>query len=109
MTEESRSFTLVDDSGDERTAELVTRDDWETMNDPCPECGEQEFVHYQTGGGRFGEFGGVIIERSDYGHATRALLTRCRECGAVLFKHPAFDLLFETEDTGDGAAAITPE
>ncbi len=35
--------------------------------------------------------------RTDYWSAERTLLTKCKSCNEELFKHPAFDLLFDPD------------
>jgi len=37
--------------------------------------------------------------RSDFWDAEQSLFTRCRECREILYKHPAFDLLFPSDDS----------
>lgn len=76
----------------------VIRADWEGLSEPCPECGTQEFDHFEVVGGHYGAFGAAVIERTDFWDAKRPLFTKCRGCGEALYKHPAFDLLFGSED-----------
>ena len=37
--------------------------------------------------------------RSDFWDADRSLFTQCRECREILYKHPAFNLLFPLDDS----------
>ena len=73
------------------------RDDWQGLTDPCPECGSCEFSHYRVTGGHYGKQGSSVIMRTDYWSAERTLFTQCKSCNEVLFKHPAFDLLFDPD------------
>lgn len=72
----------------------LDRDEWDGLNDACPDCGGREFEHLSTAGGRYGVQEGTVVLRSELWDADRPLFTRCRECGEVLYKHPAFDLVF---------------
>ncbi|GAA0291096.1 hypothetical protein GCM10009066_02010 [Halarchaeum salinum] len=86
---------FIDTSGDEHEITCVERDDWSSLSDPCPECGGQEFNHISTSGGHYSSRDEAVVLRSDFWDAEKAQFTRCRDCRAVLYKHSAFDLLFE--------------
>ena len=92
VVSEDRSFTIAG----------VETDEWEGMSDPCPTCGGRGFEHVSAGGGYYGVRDGTVVLRSDCWDADRALRTRCRVCGTMLHKHPAFDLLFDL-DAMEGA------
>lgn len=79
----------------------VKRDDWNGLADPCPECGHTEFNHFKSAGGHYGPYQGAVVERTDFWDANRSLYTRCRECGEILYKHPAFDLLYPVDGEDD--------
>lgn len=79
----------------------IDREGWDGINDSCPDCGGCEFDHFTATGGHFGRRGTAVIERTDYWDAKCQLFTRCRDCDEVLYKHPAFDLLFEYGDNDD--------
>ena len=83
--------------GDDRSFTItgVDSDEWEGMRDPCPTCGSRGFEHVSARGGYYGVRDGIVVLRSDVWDADRAIRTRCRACGTVLHKHPAFDLLFD--------------
>ena len=89
------SIQVTREDGTTKEIVGVDRDDWDGLSDPCPVCGSCEFDHFATTGGHFGRQGTAVIERTDYWDAKRQLFTRCRGCDEVLYKHPAFDLLFE--------------
>jgi formate dehydrogenase maturation protein FdhE len=94
--------------GDDRSFTItgVERGEWEGMDDACPACGGREFDHVATAGGHYGVRDGTAVLRSDFWDADRAVRTRCRDCGTVLHKHPAFDLLFGPD--ADGGAGFDP-
>jgi len=69
------------------------------MNDPCPECGGLEFNHFSVSGGHYGARDSAVVMRSDFWDADQSLFTRCRECREILYKHPAFDLLFSSNNS----------
>jgi len=77
--------------------EAVRRDDWEGLDDTCPECGSTEFEHVQFEGGRYGRSDDAVILRTDYWDRKGSLYTVCKECDKVLYKHPAYDLLRELQ------------
>lgn len=98
-------------TGPETTAEaeLVVREDWDGMNESCPECGGTEFDHFHMEGGDYGQTtNGAVILRTDYGASKQTLLTVCKPCGAVLHKHPAADLLINWKDVTNLDALIRP-
>ncbi|MDL0118288.1 hypothetical protein PNQ29_08390 [Halobacterium salinarum] len=94
---------IIDENGDERELTGIEREDWTGMSDPCPECGGQEFNHISTSGGRYGRRDGAVVMRSDFWGVEKPLFTRCRDCRETLYKHPAFDLLFEINGDHDSA------
>lgn len=95
---------VIHDSGVEHRIEGIARDDWHGLGDPCPECGHREFDHFQTSGGHYGPYQSTVIERTDFWDANQPLFTRCRGCKEILYKHPAFDLLYPID--GDDEAVI---
>lgn len=78
----------------------IERDDWDSLRDPCPDCGAREFEHVSTSGGRYGVREESVVLRSDLWDAERSLFARCRACGTVLYKHPAFALRFGPDADG---------
>jgi len=92
------SMQVIGDDGTEHELSGVKRDDWGGMDDPCPECGGEEFNHISTSGGHYGPRETAVVMRSDFWDAEQPLFTRCRDCRTVLYKHPAFDLLFDSSD-----------
>jgi hypothetical protein len=99
-------FIITDESGEERRIAAIRHPEWERMDEPCPECGEHEFRHFSSDGGQYGAHGGTVILRSDYWDTNRELFTQCLGCDAVLYKHPAYDLLYQREDSGDSIVSI---
>ncbi|WP_336022423.1 hypothetical protein [Halobellus salinisoli] len=97
VTADGQSFTITD----------VEREDWTDMRDPCPACGGRAFDHVSTSGGRYESGETAVVRRADRWTAERSLFTGCRRCGAVLDKHPAFDLLFDRG--GDDEGGATPD
>ncbi|WP_144050369.1 hypothetical protein [Halorubrum persicum] len=93
------SIRVIDQDGTEQIITGIKRDDWENMNDPCPECGDVEFNHFSVSGGHYGSRDSAVVMRSDFWDADQSLFTSCRECREILYKHPAFDLLFSSEDS----------
>lgn len=98
---------VIDDDGAEYRIEGITRDDWDGLIDPCPECGQQEFNHFKASGGHYGTYQDTVIERADFWDGTQPLFTRCRSCKETLYKHPAFELLYPVD--GDDDAVIRLE
>ncbi|WP_139231265.1 hypothetical protein [Halostagnicola kamekurae] len=94
----SRSLRVIDEDGIEQEINGIKRDDWKNLNDPCPNCGGCEFNHLSTSGGHYGKRDTAIVMRSDFWNVDQPLFTRCRDCREILYKHPAFDLLFEADD-----------
>jgi len=93
------SIQIIDGDGNEQTIFGVKREDWDDMNDPCPECGGIKFNHFSVSGGHYGTCGSAVVMRSDFWDADQSLFTRCHECCEILYKHPAFDLIFSSNDT----------
>lgn len=92
-TNSASTYTLERPDGTTKTLEEITRDDWDGVDDPCPECAASEFNHYHTNGSHLGLQQDVVIRRSDFEAATVALATRCRACRTILHKHPLVDTL----------------
>jgi Zn finger protein HypA/HybF involved in hydrogenase expression len=92
---------IIHDDGTEHNIEGIMRADWDSLTDPCPKCGGQEFDYFQVSGGHYGSHQGTIIERKDFWDANQPLFTRCRDCDEILYKHPAFDLLYSVEGNDD--------
>lgn len=101
-----REFILIDESGEEQHITAIQHPEWEGMEEPCPECGEQEFRHFSSEGGRYGSHRGTVILRSDYWDTNRELLTQCLECDEVLYKHPAYDLLYQADSRDDPLSSV---
>lgn len=89
----ARTYRLEYPDGTEEMLEEIERDDWESLRDPCPECGGTEFVQYSARGGQKGVHDGAVILRTDYEGATTPLLTECLSCRETLHKHPLVDML----------------
>lgn len=100
----SLRICVIREDGTEHSIEGITRSDWHGLGDPCPECNHQEFDHFNATGGHYGPYQGAVIERTDFWDANQPLFTRCRGCDEILYKHPAFDLLYPLE--GDEDAVI---
>ena len=94
-----QQIRVIRENGVESRIERIDRDDWDGVDDPCPNCGTREFNHYTASGGHFGQQGTNIVERTDFWNSERKLFTQCRHCDEVLYKHPAFDLLFEPAES----------
>ncbi|MFD1600463.1 hypothetical protein [Halobellus rarus] len=92
------SIRVIDENGNEQTISGVKRENWENMTDSCPECGGREFNHFSTSGGHYGTNDSAVVLRSDFWDAERPLFTRCRDCREILYKHPAFDLLVNSDE-----------
>ena len=88
-------------TGETTHIEGSKREDWGGLMDPCPVCGDHEFDHFRVSGGHYGKEGNDIVERTDYWSAKQVLFTQCKSCDEVLFKHPAFDLLFDPENDNE--------
>lgn len=67
------------------------------MGDPCPECWGMEFDHVRYEGGHYGQHQGTVVERADYWDQQGSLYTACKDCGEVLYKSPAYDVLEAVE------------
>ena len=80
--------------------ELLERDDWSDLSDPCPECTGTEFDHIQYDGGRYTHFDNTVIQQMDYWDQHGGLYTACRTCDEILHKSPAYDIL-EAVRTGE--------
>jgi len=89
----ARTYRLEHPNGTAETLEEIDRDDWDSLHEPCPDCGGTEFVQYSAQGGQKGLHSGAVILRADYEGATTPLLTECLSCGETLHKHPLVDTL----------------
>jgi hypothetical protein len=88
-----REYELTTQSGTTILGEYILREDWDSMSDPCPICGGGDFSHVQYRGGHYSQSQGTIVERNDYWYQQGGLYTSCKNCGEILFKSPAFDIL----------------
>ena len=96
-----RSWSLQG-SGVDSEVELLQRTDWDGLEDPCPECGHTEFDHVHTSGGHYGQGpDGTPVCRADFNNLRLTLLTTCKNCDEVLFKHPSADLLLDWTGTNE--------
>jgi hypothetical protein len=93
-----RTVTVVDEHGEQWTITEIRRRDWDGVDGACPRCDGVRYRHFVARGGRVSSRDGVLEQRSDYWDAKRPLATRCLSCDRLLYKHPAFDLLFAGED-----------
>jgi len=93
MNPSGEQYELTLPDGDVLTIEGICRDGWEGMNEPCPNCGSTEFEHIEFEGGAYGQSEDAVILRTDYWNQKGSLYTECRECGFVLYKHPAYDVI----------------
>lgn len=87
-------FRVVDESGSREVVRGVRRDDWGGLGADCPRCGATEYRHFIASGGRYGMRDGAVVRRAEYWDSGRRLFTECLDCELVLYKHPAFDLLY---------------
>lgn len=97
-----REFRVVDEDGSEAALRGVRREEWDGLGSECPRCGATEYRHFTVSGGRYETRNGAVVRRSEYWDSERRLYTECLGCGAALFKHPAFDLLYGCGDDEDG-------
>lgn len=77
--------------------EQVERSDWDGLTDSCPECHGTEFDHVRYEGGHYGQYQETVIQRTDYWDQQGSLYTACKDCGEVLYKSPAYDILEASE------------
>ena len=94
-----KTLVVTDSDGNEREITEKHHPDWEQLGDPCPECGATEYRHFSADGGRYGLQQEIVILRGDYWGTIRPLMTQCRSCKEVLRQHPAFDLLYDSNNT----------
>ena len=87
----AETYTLTYPDGRTATLTGIDHDDWNSLNEPCPNCNGTEFDHYRTQGEQLGHRNETPITRTDYEAAIVPLATRCRTCKTVLFKHPLVD------------------
>ena len=80
--------------------EVIIREDWVGMSDPCPECSGTEFDYVRYEGGHYGHYEGTVIKRTDYWYQKGSIYTVCKDCDEVLYKNPAYDVL-EAVATGE--------
>jgi len=92
------TLILRNSDGDEREITEKQHPEWEQLGDPCPECGTTEYRHFTAEGGRYGMQQGAVVRRSDYWGTKRSLMTQFLSCKLVLYRHPAFNLLYETSE-----------
>lgn len=96
-----RELRVIDEGGAESRLEGVRRPEWDGVGTRCPECGGDAVRHFSATGGRYGARDGAAVLRSEYWDARRTLLARCLGCGLLLYKHPAFDLLYDLDGDDD--------
>ncbi|ABB77946.1 hypothetical protein [environmental halophage 1 AAJ-2005] len=87
---------MLDDHPDDTTDptdgdELHQHDNWQS-GDPCPECGHEFMYITQVSNETYKHTGGDY-EHTDWGAYREDLKVTCKDCGAVLFRHPAMDSL----------------
>lgn len=99
----AREFRVVDEEESDVVLRGIRCEEWDGLGSVCPRCGATEYRHFTASGGRYGTRDGAVVLRSDYWDSRRHLLTACLDCELVLYKHPAFDLLYECWDDEDGA------
>jgi len=93
-----QTLILRDSDGNERELTEKHHPEWEQLGDPCPECGTTEYRHFTAEGGRYGMQQDAVVRRSDYWEAERSLMTQCLSCKLVLYRHPAFSLLYDATE-----------
>lgn len=98
-----RQFCVVGEDGTDTVINGVRNDEWDGLGSACPRCDATEYRHFTASGGRYGTRDGAVVLRSDYWDSERRLFTECLDCELVLYKHPAFDLLYGRGDGGNGA------
>lgn len=98
-----RELRVVDEEGSESRIRGVRQPEWDRIGTPCPDCGARNVRHFNADGGRYGTRNDAVVRRSGYWDAHRTLLTQCLNCTLVLYKHPAFDLLYDLEGDNDAA------
>jgi predicted nucleic acid-binding Zn-ribbon protein len=76
---------VIRDDGTECSIEGIARDDWNTLHDRCPECGNREFNHFRASGGHYGPYENTVVERSNFWDTKQRLYTRCRSCAGTAF------------------------
>lgn len=96
-----RELRVIDEQGSESLIEGIRRPAWDGVGVPCPDCGARRVRHFTCEGGRFGVRDGAVERRSGYWDSSRAIFTQCLGCRLVLFKHPAFDLLYDLDGEGN--------
>lgn len=94
------TYELLVSDEDALELEYISRNDWVSMADPCPECHGTEFNHIQYEGGHYGQHEDTVIERTDYWDQKGSLYITCKDCDEVLYKNPAYDVL-EAFERGD--------
>jgi len=79
----------MSESVDIDSAEWIERDDWNNLNEPCPECDNNQFecVEYST---TIYHDGKSVNDRWDKAGTLRI---KCQFCQTILHRHPAYDIL----------------
>ena len=88
---------VIDEDGDEFRIRGVDHPDWDGLGAVCPRCGAGEQRRFFAEGGRYGIREGAWVRRSDYWGSRTELLVACLGCNLVLYRHPAFELLYGGE------------
>lgn len=91
-----RTLTVLSADGRESISG-VERDDWAGFREGCPDCGADRYRRFAASGDRIGVREGTIDRRGDYWGSDVLLLATCLDCGSVLHRHPAFELLYGRE------------
>jgi hypothetical protein len=84
-------------SGEKIDAKGISHENWDSMQEPCPDCGGEEFSQMDYGAGRYGIKNGTPILRNDYWDRNGTLRVKCLKCNTILFQHPAYALLKQLE------------
>ena len=93
MSIKTERYEVKRSEGDNLNIESVLRTDWDGLNEPCPVCGGKEFDHTRYESGHYGIEEDAVVLRTDYWGRKGSMYTECKDCGEVLYKHPAYDLL----------------
>jgi len=93
-----QTVMLTDTDGQKRELTEKQHPAWDNLGDPCPECDATEYRHFTAEGARYGIHQDVVIQRNDYWGTDCSLMTQCLSCDVVLYRHPAFELLYGDSD-----------